>query len=141
MPSPSGSFFPGTGKGNPAVEPLREHHSGEGGWRPPLLIPSLLFGAKRLACLLPFANLLHKLEAPGKRKPQLRRFLHKTCLWASLLGIFLINDRCGRAWLIVVALDGIRKQTEQSTGSKSVSSVSMLSVSVPASGSCLEFLS
>ena len=77
---------------------------------------------------------LRELRSSERRELRLRRYLHRTCLWASLLGIFLINDRCGRAQPMMVVLDGIGKETEQSVGSQSVASASMLSVPVPASG-------
>lgn len=79
-----------------------------------------------------FLSTGHKLESFGKREPKLGGGGESVSngLWASLWGIFLINDWCRRAQPTMVGttagqvvLSGIIKQAEQARGSKPVNSV------------------
>ena len=74
---------------------------------------------KRSVVLARILAIWHNLESFGIKEPQLRKISQDTGMKASLLGIFLINDWCGRPspfWVVPaprqVALDCIRMQAK-----------------------------
>lgn len=78
--------------------------------------------------LLVFFNLV---KIPLEEVPHLRNWLHENGLLTTLVGIFLIDDQCGKTQAIICrttpaqeTLGCIRKQTEQDIGSKSVRNIS-----------------
>lgn len=55
---------------------------------------------RNASCSGYFSSTWHKLESPGKRETQLRRYPYQIMLYASLWNIFLINEWCGDPSLV-----------------------------------------
>ena len=89
-----------------------------------------------------------KLGLSVKRETLLTKCSHQVGLWASMWGIFLIFDWCGKAQPTGDGMhdplaEGLgRMQVEQATRSKAVSSTApwWLLVQSPRPGSCLEHM-